>query len=101
MLWIFAALTLVPPVFGLFGTVAGMIGAMDTMGLEGGSDPEKLAENISLALMTTAGGLVVSILALPVFVFSLVKLIKLTRELASETPQQNKPAMDKPDNVVS
>lgn len=73
MLWISAALILVPSVFGLFDTIAGMIGAMDTMGLEGGSDPKKLAENISLVVMTTTGGLVVSILALPVFVVSLRK----------------------------
>ena len=46
---------------GLFGTVAGMVLAFDSMGLSGGSDPGALAKNISLALITTAGGLVVAI----------------------------------------
>ncbi len=46
---------------GLFGTVAGMVLAFDSMGLSGGSNPADLAKNISLALITTAGGLVVAI----------------------------------------
>ncbi len=46
---------------GLFGTVAGMVLAFDSMGLSGGSDPGELAKNISLALITTAGGLTVAI----------------------------------------
>jgi biopolymer transport protein ExbB len=52
---------------GLFGTVAGMVLAFDSMGLSGGSDPGALAGNISLALITTAGGLVVAIPAIFLF----------------------------------
>lgn len=52
---------------GLFGTVAGMVLAFDSMGLSGGSDPAALAGNISLALITTAGGLVVAIPAIFLF----------------------------------
>lgn len=54
---------------GLFGTVAGMVLAFDSMGLSGGSDPAALAGNISLALITTAGGLVVAIPAIFLFYF--------------------------------
>ena len=63
MTWIgyFSVIAQAAPMIGLFGTVAGMILAFDTMGLSGGSDPGALAGNISLALMTTAGGLVVAI----------------------------------------
>ena len=63
MTWIgyFSVIAQAAPMIGLFGTVAGMILAFDTMGLSGGSDPGKLAGNISLALMTTAGGLTVAI----------------------------------------
>lgn len=63
MTWIgyFSVIAQAAPMIGLFGTVAGMIMAFDTMGLSGGSDPGALAGNISLALMTTAGGLVVAI----------------------------------------
>lgn len=52
---------------GLFGTVAGMVLAFDTMGLSGGSDPGALAANISMALITTAGGLVVAIPSIIMF----------------------------------
>jgi biopolymer transport protein ExbB len=41
--------------------------AFDSMGLSGGSDPAALAGNISLALITTAGGLVVAIPAIFLF----------------------------------
>ncbi|MDF1752600.1 MAG: MotA/TolQ/ExbB proton channel family protein [Verrucomicrobiales bacterium] len=63
MTWIgyFSVIAQAAPMIGLFGTVAGMVMAFDTMGLSGGSDPGQLAQNISLALMTTAGGLVVAI----------------------------------------
>ncbi|MDF1825181.1 MAG: MotA/TolQ/ExbB proton channel family protein [Verrucomicrobiales bacterium] len=63
MSWIgyFSVIAQAAPMIGLFGTVAGMILAFDTMGLSGGADPSELAGNISLALMTTAGGLVVAI----------------------------------------
>lgn len=54
---------------GLFGTVAGMVLAFDSMGLSGGSDPGALAKNISLALITTAGGLVVAIPSIFLFYF--------------------------------
>jgi len=85
MIWISAAALVIPPLIGLGGTVIGMIGAMDTMGLEGGIDPEALAENISLAMITTAGGLVVSLLALPVFIIAIVLFIKSRRELKTLT----------------
>lgn len=63
MSWIgyFSVIAQAAPMIGLFGTVAGMIMAFDTMGLSGGANPNELASNISLALMTTAGGLVVAI----------------------------------------
>ncbi len=63
MSWVgyFSVIAQAAPMIGLFGTVAGMILAFDTMGISGGSDPAELAGNISLALMTTAGGLVVAI----------------------------------------
>jgi biopolymer transport protein ExbB/TolQ len=83
VIWVSAACTVIPPVIGLLGTVRGMIGAMDAMGIEGGSDPETLAENISLALMTTAGGLVVSLIALPIFILALVKFFRCSREQPS------------------
>jgi biopolymer transport protein ExbB len=49
------------PMFGLFGTTLGIIGAFDTLAKKGVADMASLSENISVALVTTAGGLVVAI----------------------------------------
>ena len=49
------------PMLGLFGTVLGMIGAFSKIAGETKVDPSKLADDIGLALVTTAGGLVVAI----------------------------------------
>ncbi len=56
-----------------------MIGALDTMGIEGGSNPEALAEDISLALVTTAGGLAISLIALPFFIIAIILFFRSSR----------------------
>lgn len=86
MSWIgyFSVIAQAAPMIGLFGTVAGMILAFDTMGLSGGSDPSQLAGNISLALMTTAGGLVVAIPSIFCFYIFKNRFNKLVSE-AQET----------------
>ena len=62
----------IPLLVGLGGTVIGMLRAFNTMGMSGGGDPEELAENISFALITTAGGYIVSAVFLLVFLLSLI-----------------------------
>lgn len=52
------------PLFGLFGTIIGMIGAFQTMGSEGMGKPEALAEDIGVALITTAIGLCIGLIGL-------------------------------------
>mgnify|MGYP001796427868 CR=1 FL=1 len=89
MSWIgyFSVIAQAAPMIGLFGTVAGMILAFDTMGLSGGSDPSQLAGNISLALMTTAGGLTVaipSIFCFYIFKNKFNKLVSEAQEVAIE-----------------
>jgi biopolymer transport protein ExbB len=62
----------VAPLLGLLGTVQGMIGAFDTVATSAVSDPgyyERLAGNISLALITTLQGLVVAIPCVILFSF--------------------------------
>lgn len=54
----------VAPMFGLLGTVTGMIGAFNKIGLGGMGDPEKLASDIGEAMITTAAGLMVAIPAM-------------------------------------
>jgi biopolymer transport protein ExbB len=50
--------------FGLLGTVSGMIKAFQKIGLGGMGDPEKLAADIGEAMITTAFGLLVGIPAM-------------------------------------
>ena len=49
------------PMVGLFGTVTGMMGAFDKLATAENVTPDELAENISLALITTACGLAIAI----------------------------------------
>ena len=58
---VLGTVAVVSPLFGLLGTVTGMITAFTTIALEGTGDPQQLAEGISQALLTTAGGLTIAI----------------------------------------
>ena len=67
-LGVIATIANISPLVGLFGTVVGMIGAFETMAQSaGGAKPDELSGNISVALLTTAGGLFVAIPALLVY----------------------------------
>lgn len=57
----FSILGQAAPMLGLLGTVAGMIGAFGTLETQKGADPSALAGDISTALFTTAGGLIIAI----------------------------------------
>lgn len=52
------------PMLGILGTVTGIITSFNLMGAMGTDDPTGVASGIAEALITTAAGLVVSILAL-------------------------------------
>jgi biopolymer transport protein ExbB len=57
------------PMWGLLGTVSGMIKAFQKIGLGGMGDPEKLAADIGEAMITTAFGLIVAIPAMFFYFF--------------------------------
>lgn len=57
------------PSIGLFGTVQGMVGAFAILAETGQADPSQLAGSISVALLTTFWGLIISIIAIPAFFF--------------------------------
>lgn len=59
----------VAPMWGLLGTVSGMIKAFQTMGTQGMGKPELLAANIGEALITTAAGLIIAIPAMMCFFY--------------------------------
>lgn len=51
----------ISPLLGLLGTVIGILGSFETISLSGMDDPTIFADNISLALITTIGGLIVAL----------------------------------------
>lgn len=57
-------LTSMSPMWGLLGTVSGMIGAFSKIGAGGMGKPETLAKNIGEALVCTASGLMIAITAM-------------------------------------
>lgn len=73
-------ITAVAPMFGLLGTVSGMIGAFDKIGMGGMGKPELLAANIGEAMITTAAGLLVAIPAMFAYFFLRNFLNKLLTE---------------------
>lgn len=51
----------ISPLLGLLGTVIGVLVAFQVMSQTGLSDPSSFAEGISMALITTVGGMIVAI----------------------------------------
>ncbi len=49
------------PMLGLLGTVTGMINVFEAIAVHGSGEPEHMAQGISQALLTTAGGLICAI----------------------------------------
>lgn len=64
------------PLWGVVGTVFGMVMAFDTMGLSGGSDPGALAAGISHALRTTALGFVAFPIGVALVILASIKVVK-------------------------
>ncbi len=64
-----SAAAVTAPMFGLLGTVSGMISAFRAMAVGGMGRPELLADNISEALITTATGLIIGIPAMVSYLY--------------------------------
>ncbi len=80
MTWVnyFNVITQAAPMLGLLGTVSGMVSAFGKLGKE--ADPSALAGDISEALFTTMGGLIIAIPGLFCFYFFRNRLQKLIAE---------------------
>lgn len=76
----FSVIAQASPMLGLLGTVGGMILAFATMSSGGGGDPSAFASDISMALITTAGGLVVALPAVFCYFFLRNRLKTLVAE---------------------
>ncbi|MDQ2681377.1 MAG: MotA/TolQ/ExbB proton channel family protein, partial [Candidatus Eremiobacteraeota bacterium] len=66
-LGIIGTIAVIAPFVGLFGTVLGIIHAFDDIALKGNSTPAVVAAGVSEALITTAAGLFVAVIAVIFF----------------------------------
>jgi len=80
-MWLLGIVAHTTPLIGLLGTVTGMIQAFQAISVHGTGDPAVLAEGISKALVTTAGGLTVAIPALIFYNFFNKKIDVIVNEM--------------------
>jgi len=66
-LGVIGTIAVIAPFVGLFGTVLGIIRAFDDIALKGNSSPAVVAAGVSEALITTAAGLLVAVIAVIFF----------------------------------
>jgi biopolymer transport protein ExbB len=80
-LWLLAMISNVAPILGFLGTVVGMIQSFEVLAREGMNNPGAVAEGISVALITTAGGLIVAIIVLPFYNWFTARIGGFTNEI--------------------
>jgi len=68
-LWILETAVTAAPLLGLLGTISGMIGAFKLFGSAGAVDPAKVTGGVAEALIATAIGIVIALLALSAYNF--------------------------------
>jgi biopolymer transport protein ExbB len=82
------AMSTLGPLLGLLGTVVGIIQSFDALGGRvGPARGEALAQGISLALVATAFGLAIAIVAVACYYYFLNRVDLLVRELDDRTRQ--------------
>ena len=64
---IIGTIAVIAPFVGLFGTVLGIIKAFQDIALKGNSTPAVVAAGVSEALITTASGLIIAVIAVVFF----------------------------------
>jgi biopolymer transport protein ExbB len=80
-----ALFTNLAPILGFLGTVVGMIQAFDVIAKAGLSNPAAVAEGISVALITTAGGLMVAVFTSPAYNYFSTQVARTIREMETST----------------
>jgi len=79
-IWMLGTIGSVAPFIGLFGTVIGIIRAFHNIGITGTGGIDVVASGISEALVATAGGLVVAIIAVVSYNCFIVKVNSIAEE---------------------
>lgn len=80
-IWVLALVSNIAPILGFLGTVVGMIQSFEVIAKEGLNNPGNVAKGISVALITTAGGLIVAVFTLPFYNFYTTKIAAYIREM--------------------
>ena len=86
-IWISIAGVIIPLMFGLIGTVEGMVHAFGVLSKTGEADPATLAGDISVSLLTSMWGLVISVVAFLVLIGVLIRFFTLPKVMG--TPPKN------------
>ena len=95
---VLATIANIAPLLGFLGTVVGMILAFEVIAEQGLNDPGAVAKGISVALLTTAYGLIVAFVTQPFYNFFTSKVGAYTREIetASNILLETFDEMDQP-----
>jgi biopolymer transport protein ExbB len=80
-LMVLATVTNIAPLIGFFGTVVGMILSFDVIAQHGLNNPGLVAKGISVALLTTAYGLIVAFVTQPFYNYFTGKISAYTRSM--------------------
>ena len=83
---VMGALLTLAPVFGLLGTVFGMMRAFDTLGNQGVADPQALSASIGDTLISTVAVLFLRPVGIVLLTLSLVCFFRLRRPIPPPLP---------------
>jgi biopolymer transport protein ExbB len=80
-LTVLATITNIAPLLGFLGTVVGMILSFEIIAEQGLNNPGLVAKGISVALLTTAYGLIVAFVTQPFYNYFTSKVTSYTRQI--------------------
>ena len=81
MLTVLSTISNIAPLLGFLGTVIGMIMSFEVIATQGLNNPAEVARGISVALLTTAYGLIVAFVTQPFYNYFTSKVAAYTREI--------------------
>ena len=80
-LGVIGTIAVIAPFVGLFGTVLGIIRAFQDIALKGNSTPAVVAAGVSEALITTASGLIIAVIAVVFFNYFKTRIKTYNQEM--------------------